>query len=113
MSQMSVAIAGASGFVGEYLIKELVEKSCVVHALSRSKRKHVSNNVKWIYCDLFSLTDTTQALKDCDVAIYLAHSMLPHAKLAQGNFSDYDLVLADHFARAAKRHHIKQIILDD
>jgi uncharacterized protein YbjT (DUF2867 family) len=36
--------------------------------------------------------------------------MMPSSKLSQGNFADYDLVLADNFARSAKYNQISQII---
>ena len=35
---------------------------------------------------------------------------MPSARLVQGSFSDLDLLCADNFARAAKRHDVKQII---
>ena len=40
----------------------------------------------------------------------MVHSMLPSAKLTQGNFSDYDLALADNFSRSARENKLKQII---
>jgi uncharacterized protein YbjT (DUF2867 family) len=59
---------------------------------------------------LFSLLDAERALQGADVGIYLVHSMLPSARLTQGHFSDFDLIAADNFARAAKAVGIKRII---
>jgi len=56
------------------------------------------------------LLEIENVLKGIDVAFYLVHSMLPSANLDQGNFADYDLLLADNFARAANLNHIKQVI---
>src|SRR5690606_18374742 len=66
--------------------------------------------VTWRVADLFSVTSTFDALKDCDYAIYLVHSMQPNTRLSQGSFEDNDLIIADNFAMATKKHNIKQII---
>lgn len=105
---MNIAIAGASGFVGKALIQEL-PKEYKIFGLSRSSKKS-EGNVEWRGCDLFSLLDAEKGLKDADVAIYLVHSMRPSAHLSQGNFEDFDLIVADNFAKAAERNGVKQII---
>ncbi|MBC61769.1 MAG: hypothetical protein CMP11_04865 [Zetaproteobacteria bacterium] len=111
MAQLKIGIAGASGFVGRYLIEELLKKGYSVVALSRKKRSnHMNKNLTWHKCDLFSRKDTLLGLAGCDVAFYLTHSMMPSARLSQGNFVDYDVILADNFARSAKENKIKQII---
>lgn len=103
-----VAIAGSSGFVGSALIPELAKHHEVI-ALTRGDIPS-QTNVKWVKCDLFSLLEIEQALKDVDFAIYLVHSMLPAAQLTQGKFQDLDLLVADNFARAAELNNLKQII---
>lgn len=107
-SSFSIAIAGASGFVGRALIKELQGKHRII-GLSRS-RGGQRDGIEWRQCDLFSLKQTESALSGCDIAIYLVHSMLPAAKLTQGKFNDLDLMIADNFARAARKHKIQRII---
>ncbi|WP_291515809.1 NAD(P)H-binding protein [Bdellovibrio sp. ArHS] len=107
---MKIAVAGASGFVGKALIRELQKKHEVV-ALSRSVKKSQNNGgVEWRSCDLFSLLDAENALKNVDVAVYLVHSMRPSAHLTQGTFDDFDLIVADNFVRAAEKNRVKQII---
>jgi hypothetical protein len=59
---------------------------------------------------LFSLLQIEDALTGADLAIYLVHSMLPTAKLTQGSFADSDLLLADNFARAAKKCNVKRVL---
>jgi uncharacterized protein YbjT (DUF2867 family) len=61
-------------------------------------------------CDLFSMKDIQEAMAGCDQAVYLVHSMLPSADLSQGSFYDFDLILADNFARCAKKAGLRQII---
>lgn len=94
--------------MGQYLIEELKD-SFNVRAISRGARKN-EESVEWVQADLYSMLDCEHALRGCDIAIYLVHSMLPSAALVQGSFEDYDLVLADNFARAAKKSGIKKII---
>ncbi len=102
-----VAIAGASGFVGRALMREL-SADHEVAALSRTRRRG-EERVQWVPCDLFSLLQIERALEGADYGVYLVHSMLP-ARLTQARFSDMDLILADNFARAAKRAGLKQIV---
>lgn len=106
---MKVTIAGASGFVGRHLLKS-IPKEYQIKGLSRSARESNQDNLNWAETDIYSLHSTIDALENTDVAIYLVHSMMPSARLFQGNFSDTDILLADNFARACKKHGVKQII---
>lgn len=108
---MKVVVAGASGFIGKALIKELSAHHKVI-ALSRSQKSQSQQEqvIEWRSCDLFSLLDAEKSLAGADVAIYLVHSMRPNAHLTQGSFADFDLIVADNFVRAAKKNNIKHII---
>lgn len=105
---MLVTVAGASGFIGKNLIKELVS-SHKIRGLSRSDRDP-SENLEWKSTDLFSFESTDEAMRGSEVGIFLVHSMLPSSRLFQGNFQDTDLMLADNFARACVKNNVKQII---
>ena len=106
---MKVAIAGASGFIGQLLTEELRVNYTVV-ALTRGSGGILKQGVEWRNCDLFSASQTETALADVEIAFYLVHSMLPTARLMQSNFENADLLLADNFARAAKFAGVKRII---
>ena len=106
----TLAIAGASGFVGQTIIKLLANRFHII-GLSRTEREPGSNGVsEWRRCDLFCMTDVEEALDGVDYAVYLVHSMMPRDRLTQGSFADLDVLLADNFARAARRCSVKQIV---
>jgi uncharacterized protein YbjT (DUF2867 family) len=108
-----VLVAGATGFVGQRLVRRLAEHDDVV-ALRRSlEGMHGGSQetrVTWRACDLYSARQTELAVHGADVAVYLVHSMLPTARLTQSDFADTDLVLADNFARACARAGIAKIV---
>lgn len=107
-----VAVAGATGFVGEFLLKALKDTHRVI-GLTRSPTRAAQKDdsgVEWRHCDLFSIAQVDHALKGVDYAIYLVHSMLPNARLTQASFLDLDVLLADNFARAAEANGVKQIL---
>ncbi len=107
----SIVIAGANGFIGKALTKNLSREYHII-ALTRNVPSEQSkiDNVEFRQCDLFSLLDTEKALEGADYAIYLVHSMMPSARLTQGNFQDTDLILADNFVRAAEKKKVEQIL---
>ncbi len=105
-----IVIAGATGFIGRWIIKEF-EKDFKIIALSRKKILHQENkNVEWRKVDLYSISSSENALKGADIGIYLVHSMQPSTRLSQGKFEDTDLLLADNFSLAAQKNNLKQII---
>ncbi len=106
----SIAVAGASGFVGRALIDALRTDHDVI-ALARSASGHDDDAaVTWRACDLFHLRETEEALAGAEAAFYLVHSMMPTSRLTQGRFDDMDLLCADNFARAAKKQGVKHIV---
>jgi uncharacterized protein YbjT (DUF2867 family) len=107
-----VAVAGASGFVGQALLRVLARDFDVV-ALARDPGRRADaapEGVTWRACDLFSLLDAERALEGADLAVYLVHSMLPSARLVQGSFEDLDLIAADNFGRAARAAGVRRIV---
>ena len=107
----TVAVAGAAGFVGSALVRQLEQHHHVI-ALTRGNLERRENRAQltWRRSDLFSQPATEAALRGCDTAVYLVHSMLPAAHLTQGRFEDLDLLVADNFGRAAAAAGVKHII---
>lgn len=115
---LRVAIAGATGFVGEALCARLRSRCAVIALGRRAPSANASLPLSVLEtpgivrrrCDLFSLRQTEAALTGAQVAVYLVHSMSPNARLTQGRFEDLDLLLADNFGRAAARAGVRRIV---
>ncbi len=108
-----IVIAGASGYIGRAIIPKLLERfpNAEITALSRSAKKSDDLRVKWKVCDLFSHHSLETVIPSkVDLAFYLVHSMGPTAHLDQGSFADYDLLLADNFARVIRKQGIQHLI---
>ncbi|CAM3425772.1 MULTISPECIES: NAD(P)H-binding protein [Saccharibacillus] len=105
-----VILTGASGYIGQNLMKKLTEDYDVIALSRHGGSKEDEEHVEWRSCDFYSMDDALESLQGADFAFYLIHSMMPTAKLTQGNFEDMDAILADHFARAARKNGIKHIV---
>lgn len=107
-----IVVAGGSGYIGMAIMPSLLERfpEATITALARRPKDTTDPRITWQSCDLFSLKSVEQALPErVDLAIYLVHSMGPTAHLDQGSFADYDLILADNFARAIKKTGLAQL----
>ncbi len=100
---MRVAIAGASGFVGQALSERLHESGHDVVALSRSPS--ASPFARTVAVDVADVSATAVALADVAVAYYLVHSMA-----AGVGFRALDLSLATAFGQAAMRAGVSSIV---
>lgn len=113
MKPKCILIAGASGFVGRSLIDRLLDEfpDASIVALSRSAKQNANARLTWRQCDLFSVDSIEKAFPEkVDLVYYLVHSMAPTAQLEQGSFADYDLLMADNFARACRAKNVRQLV---
>ncbi len=74
-----VFITGGTGFLGSYIIKELVEKSYPVRAFRREKSKlpfyipaEIFNKVEWIEGDVLDIVSLEDAMEGVDIVIHAA-----------------------------------------
>jgi len=110
----TVAIAGATGSVGTAVRRALVREYDLIGLTRSPVRARANESVRsgetWRHCDLFDPYAVQEGLEEVDYAVYLVHSMLPSARLTQGNVADLDLLQADNFARAAEAQGVQQIL---
>jgi dihydroflavonol-4-reductase len=73
-----VLITGGTGFLGAYIIKELVQKNYAVRAIRRSNKLpffvpgHIFEKVEWVDGDVLDLTTLGDAMDETDVVIHAA-----------------------------------------
>ncbi|NJB87487.1 uncharacterized protein YbjT (DUF2867 family) [Lewinella marina] len=111
MQRPTLVIAGATGFIGRWFIERYHHRYRII-ALSRGALQPdpTYDKAEWRQVELYSITSTEAGLAGADLALYLVHSMSPSARLSQGSFEDTDVLLADNFARAARKQGIRQIL---
>ncbi len=100
----TIAVAGASGFVGRALTARMAAAGHDVVALSRSAVATPSG-VTAIAVDVSDEAATTAALSGVDTAYYLVHSMA-----AGTSFRDLDRRLARTFGRAGAAAGVRRIV---
>jgi nucleoside-diphosphate-sugar epimerase len=73
-----VLVTGGTGFIGAYIIKELVEKGYAVRAIRRSNKlpffisPDVLNTVEWITGDVLDVISLNEAMQGVDAVIHSA-----------------------------------------
>jgi len=100
-ARASVAVAGATGFVGRALVARLAATHDVV-ALAR--RAPILPGARGIAVDVGDEEAATAALEGCEAAYYLVHS------LEVGDFATRDRELATAFGGAAARAGVGRIV---
>ncbi|MBO9683136.1 MAG: SDR family NAD(P)-dependent oxidoreductase [Flavisolibacter sp.] len=74
----TVFVTGATGFIGSYIIKNLVEKGCSVRALRRSNKlpfyipDEILRKVQWIEGDVLDIVSLHDAMENADAVIHAA-----------------------------------------
>ncbi len=107
-----VAVAGATGYIGGRLIPRLLEAGYAVRCLVRSPAKLQERdwashpNVEIAAVDLEASEPLTEALRGCEIAFYLIHSMIS----AGAGYVEYDRRLASGFARSAASAGVNRIL---
>ena len=107
-----ILVTGATGYIGGRLVLRLLNAGYQVRAMARSLEKIQGRPWKNHPClegveaDVLNLKSLEDALKDCNIAYYLVHSMSPAYK----NFSEADRRAAQNFICAAGKHRLDRII---
>lgn len=110
---MKIAITGASGFIGKYIVDHFVQKEAEVVVIGRSKERLdrcFADNVLKYESD-YSLKSLTNILEDIDVVIHLAATLLSRDthpfKLSQ--FFEGNLLATEKLFLAAQQNRISRI----
>lgn len=96
-------VAGASGFVGRGLVPALLDEGYEVRAMTRNPDRYDGPGVT-VVGDVADEESCLRALRGCDVAYYLVHS------LDHGDFERRDAEGAETFGRAAAQAGVRRIV---
>jgi uncharacterized protein YbjT (DUF2867 family) len=108
----SIAVLGATGYVGGRLVPRLLDAGHHVHCIVRSASKITgrswssSPRFSFEIGDLENEEQLAKQLEGCDTLIYLVHSM----RTANKKYRDVDCQLAASTAKAAEQSGVSQII---
>jgi len=87
--QGAVLITGGTGFIGAYIIKNLIEKGFKVRAIRRSSKlpffisKDILHQVEWVEGDVLDVVALDEAMKGVDAVIHSAAVVSFHKKNRQ------------------------------
>lgn len=76
-----VLVTGGTGFIGAYIIKELIEKGYSVRAIRRSNKlpffisSEILNKVEWVSGDILDVISLNEAMQGMDHVIHSAASV--------------------------------------
>jgi uncharacterized protein YbjT (DUF2867 family) len=99
-------VTGASGYVGGFLVAELLRRGRVVRALARDPaRTRLPGPVDVRGGDALTGRGLREALEGCRTAYYLIHSMGP-----RGDFARRDREAAANFGEAARAAGVERVV---
>lgn len=108
----TLLVTGATGYIGGRLVPRLLAAGFRVRCVVRCARKLAARawandpGVMIAECDLDDTTAVASAMRGCEAAFYLVHSMMS----AGGGYRAHDQSLASSFAMAAARAGVPRII---
>ena len=108
---MTIAIVGASGFVGQNLLRYLLENTDYsIRAVCRSPQNiqfdtQYAGRVQLVSADVFDYDAIKQSLENTDAAVYLIHMMA-----AKGDYYDLETRAAETFGKAAQAVNLLRVV---
>ncbi|HEU0264674.1 MAG TPA: NAD(P)H-binding protein [Geobacterales bacterium] len=102
----TILLTGASGFIGQRLLPELLQNGFTVRALVRRADIKLPPGVEAVTGDLLEPLSMDRAMQGIDTAFYLVHSMAG----GRAGFARRDRQAAENFVTAATRAGIRRVI---
>ena len=74
----TVAVTGATGFIGKYIIDNLLARGFHVRALTRTARAHVNDNLTWVRGSLEDTHSLSELVAGASVVVHCAGQVRGH-----------------------------------
>lgn len=74
----TVAVTGATGFIGKYIIDNLLARGFHVRALTRTARAHVNDNLIWVRGSLEDTHSLSELVAGASVVVHCAGQVRGH-----------------------------------
>ena len=108
---MKILLTGATGYIGQRLLPELLEQGneviCCVRDIERfNKKKFHSEKLQVIEIDFLDSKTLSQIPEDIDAAYFLVHSMAT----IHDDFENLEKITANNFKSAIEKTKAKQVI---
>jgi len=109
---MKILLTGATGYIGKRLLPVILELGHQVVCCVRDKKRfpsegiYLHSGISLLEVDFLKYIQSSEAIKDIDVAYYLIHSMSSNT----GDFEKLEAVSAENFIQLVQQTSAKQII---
>lgn len=74
----TVAVTGATGFIGKYIIDNLLARGFHVRALTRTARAHVNDNLTWVRGSLEDTHSLSELVTGASAVVHCAGQVRGH-----------------------------------
>ena len=74
----TVAVTGATGFIGKYIIDNLLARGFHVRALTRTARAHVNDNLTWVRGSLEDTHSLSELVAGASAGVHCAGQVRGH-----------------------------------
>jgi nucleoside-diphosphate-sugar epimerase len=110
-----VLVTGGTGFIGAYIIKELVEKGYAVRAIRRSNKlpffisPGILNKVEWVSGDVLDVVSLSEAMDSVEAVIHSA-AVISFLKKERANMYSVNVDGTANVVNLALQHGVKRLI---
>jgi nucleoside-diphosphate-sugar epimerase len=110
-----VLVTGGTGFVGAYIIKELVEKGHAVRAIRRSNKlpffisPDIFSKVEWVNGDVLDVVSLEEAMKDVNAVIHAA-AVISFLKKERKHLYKVNVDGTANVVNVALEHDVKRLV---
>src|SRR5450756_1799373 len=110
-----VLVTGGTGFLGAYIIKELVERGHTVRAIRRSNKlpfyipPAVFGKVEWVQGDILDIVSLEDALEGVDAVIHAA-AMVSFSRKDRGQLFSTNIEGTANVVNTALAQNLKRLI---